>query len=54
MEKVIIFLMGIIICFIAYKWYLAVKRNKELVQKYEPGTGGGVNENKETNDSQTT
>ncbi len=57
MEKLIIFLMGVTICFISYKWYMAVKKNKELVQGTK-SAGGGVgheqDENKQSDDNQMT
>jgi len=53
MEKVIIFVMGIIACFTTIKWYLAVKRNKELVKQVN-GTSGSASTGETENETQIT
>jgi len=54
MEKVIIFVMGVIACFTTIKWYLAVKKNKELVKKLDVTSGSGTITGETGNDAQTT
>lgn len=46
--------MGVIACFTAIKWYLAVKKNKELVKKLSATSGGGAITGETGNEAQTT